>query len=170
METALISLVCIAILLIGTVTTVFTSFRAATTVSDSLKQWEEQAANIRRTEISSTGSYGGGFLTIWVTNDGQTNLQDFSKWDVIAQWTNSGTEYMNYLTHATSGPNNNQWLVQGIYLPNHSTPEAMDPNILNPQEAMRLTLRLSPNMSSGTTARITISTPNGVTSQCLITR
>ena len=169
METALISLVCIAILLIGTVTTVFTSFRAATTVSDSLKQWEEQASNIRRTDISANGGFSGGYLEIWVTNNGQTNLKDFSKWDIIAQWTSGGTEYISYLTYVTSGPGDNQWLVEGLYLPDQAQVETLEPNIFNPQEKAKLIISLQPNLSHST-ARITISTPNGVTSQCLVTR
>jgi archaellum component FlaG (FlaF/FlaG flagellin family) len=169
METALISVVCIAILLIGTVTTMFTSFRAATKVSDSLKQWESQDSTIRRTDISATGSYSTGLITLWVKNTGQVNLQEFPKWDVIAEWTGDGTTHLNYLTNATSGPNDNEWMVQGIYLPDQTAPEVMDPNILNPQEVMNITLKLSPDMSISTTARITISTPNGITSQCLIT-
>ena len=169
METALISVVCIAILLIGTVTTMFTSFHAATTISDSLKQWETQDSTIRRTDIAATGSYANGLITVWVNNTGQVNLEDFAKWDVIAEWTGDGTSHLDYLSYATSGPNDNEWMVQGIFLPDKTTPEVMDPNILNPQEVMNITLKLSPDMSINTTARITISTPNGITSQCLIT-
>ena len=54
METALISLVCVAIIMIGTVTTIMTSFNAASTVSESLKEMEEQAAEIRLTEIDAS--------------------------------------------------------------------------------------------------------------------
>jgi hypothetical protein len=147
----------------------FTSFHAATTISDSLKQWETEDSNIRRTDIAATGSYSNGLITLWVKNAGQVNLADFPKWDVIAEWTGDGTTHLNYLTYATSGPSDNEWIVQGIYLPDQTTPEVFDPNILNPQEVMNITLKLSPDMSTNTTARFTISTPDGITSQCLIT-
>ena len=147
----------------------FTSFRAATKVSDSLKQWEAQDSIIRRTDISATGSYSNGLLTLWVKNSGQVNLEDFPKWDVIAEWTGDDTTHLCYLTSATSGPGDNEWMVQGIFLPDETNPEVMDPNILNPQEVMKITIKLSPDMVINTTARITISTPNGITSQCLIT-
>jgi archaellum component FlaG (FlaF/FlaG flagellin family) len=85
METAIVSLVCVAVLLIGTVTTVFTSFKAATKVSDSLKEMETHAAEMRRTDIDANISSYSNPLQMLVDNSGQSNLNDFSNWDVIAE-------------------------------------------------------------------------------------
>jgi len=172
METALISLVCVAIILMGTVTTIMTSFQAASTVTESLKEMEEQAADIRRTEINAVDNdnTGGGDFYITVENEGQTNLSRFAKWDVIAQYERGGTDYLTYLEYTTDAdPGNNQWSVDGIYVLNKD-PEVLDPGILNPGETMELLIELDPGLSIGDNGRITVSTPNGVTSQALIRR
>ena len=173
METALISLVCVAIIIVGSLTAITGSFHAASTMAESLKEMEEQAGNIRRTEIEAldnTDSTGGDFY-ITVENDGETGLSQFSQWDVIVQYRGSdGNDYLTYLEYTTNDPpGNNRWTVDGIYLPNDD-PEAWDPDILNPGEKMVLQIDLNPRIDRGSTARITISTPNGVTSQCLAHR
>ena len=172
METALITLICVAIIIVGTVTTMMTSVQSATTLSESLKEMEEQAADIRRTEIDAidNADVGDDDIDVTVVNDGQTNLAQFPKWDVIAQYESSGTDYSTYLEYtADVDPGDNQWTVVGIYLPDDS-PEVMDPNILNPGEKVVLRIDLNPLMDSTTYGRMTISTPNGVTSQSLLYR
>ena len=170
METALISLVCFAIIIVGTLTTVMTSFHAASTVSGSLKEMEEQAADIRRTEINAVDNAdtGGEDFYITVVNEGQTNLAQFTKWDVIAQYERDGTVYLTYLEYTTDAdPGSNRWSVDGIYALDND-PEVLDPGILNPGETMELRIDLDPGLSIGDNGRITVSTPNGVTSQALI--
>jgi hypothetical protein len=173
METALISLVCVAIIIVGTVTTMLNSFNAASTVAESLKEMEEEAGNIRRTEIDArdNNNTGGGDFYITVDNDGQTNLSQFSKWDVIVQYRGSDDNYyLKYLEYTASDPpGNDRWTVDGIYLPGGGS-EVWDIDILNPGENMQLQIDLNPRIDRYSTARITISTPNGVTSQCLATR
>jgi hypothetical protein len=170
METALISLVCVAILLIGTVTTVFTSFQAATTVSDSLKQMEVEAAEFRRTEINTIINNYSDPIRMWVENNGQTNIGDFDKWDIIAQYSVSGIDYSTYLTRgAGPAPGANEWVLQGIYLMDGNN-EVFDPGILNPDEQARVDILLSPVLPSNNTVRFTTSTENGVTAQCQIRR
>jgi len=176
METALVSLVCIAVLIVGMVTVTFNAFQAATTVSDSLREMEQQAGEIRRTEITllpPTGKYGGGNMELRVRNDGQINLAQFSRWDVIAQYpVSGGAEYLDYLEYTEANPpGSNQWTVEGIYIITSSDPEVYDPNVLNPGEMMQIILNLDPGMDAkGLVARVTVSTPNGVTSQCLVER
>lgn len=171
METALVSLICVAVLLIGTVTTVFTAFKAATEVSDSLKTMEEQAADIRRTDIDASISAYSSPIVVSVTNNGQTDLSQFTSWDIIAEYTQSGTSYVTYLTYVAGGgtPGNNQWTLEGIYQPDGSN-EVYDPGILNPQEQARIKITLSPTLARHITVRFTISTENGVTAQCQVTR
>jgi hypothetical protein len=171
METALISLVCVALLIIGTVTTVFTSFKAATSVSDSLKQMEEKAATIRRTDITATVTgTQGNVITAWVTNIGQTRLADFAGWDVIARYTAGGTPYVTYLTQDTaSPPGNNMWASDGIYLIG-GNPEVFEPDILNNGEKIKILIKLSPALSNGESVLLTFSTEYGVTAECQYTR
>ena len=169
MESALISLVSIALVIIATVTMTMTSFHSVSTVADSWKEMEQQAGSIRRTEIVAVPpeDYSGGSVNLTVRNEGQTNLDNFSHWDVIAQYQAGGTYYIAYT--ADYPPGSNQWTVEGIYLSDNVT-EIFDPNILNPGEQMKAVINLDPEIGEGETGRITVSTPNGVTSQCLVTR
>jgi len=172
METALITLICVAIIIVGTVTTMMTSVQSAASLSESLKEMEGQAADIRRTEIDAIDNVdvGDHDIDITVINDGHTDLAQFPKWDVIARYENSGSDYSTFLEYTTDvDPGDNQWTVVGIYMPD-DTPEVMDPNILNPGEKVVLRIGLNPLMDSTTYGRMTISTPNGVTSQSLLYR
>jgi archaellum component FlaG (FlaF/FlaG flagellin family) len=173
METALITLICVAIIIVGTVTTVMTSIQSATSLSESLKEMEDQAADIRRTEIDAIDNIddvGDDDIDVTVVNEGHTDLAQFPRWDVIAQYQNGGAEYSTYLEYTTDvDPGDNQWTVDGIYMPD-DTPEVMDPNILNPGEKVVLRIDLNPLMDIKTYSMVTVSTPNGVTSQSLLYR
>jgi hypothetical protein len=171
METTLISIASIALIIIGTLTMAMSSLKAANSISDSWKQMEQQAGDRRRTEIAATlsGNYTGGDINLMVQNDGQTDLADFSSWDVIARYQAGDAYYIAYT--ATNPPGNDQWTAEGIYLSSNTTiAEVFDPNILNPDETAKVVINLNPEIGQGETGRITISTPNGVTSQCLVTR
>ena len=130
----------------------------------------QQAGDIRRTEIAATlsGNYTGGNINLMVENAGQTNLADFAHWDVIAQYQAGDAYYIAYMDYP---PGKDKWAVEGIYLSdNISITEVFDPDILNPGEAMKMVINLETEIGEGDTGRITASTPNGVTSQCLVTR
>jgi len=171
MESALVSLVSVALVIIATVTMMMSSFHSVSTVADSWRQMEEQSGDIRRTEITAVppANYGGGNINLMVANDGQTNLDDFAYWDVIAQQQAGDTYYIAYTDGST--PGSNEWTVEGIYLSDNTTvAEVFDPDILNPGETMKMVINLDPDIGAGETGRVTVSTPNGVTSQCLVTR
>lgn len=169
METVLVSLVTIGLIIVSTLTMLTNSFQMATMLSESWKEMEAKASSIMRTHIVTVPplSYTGGNIVLTVQNEGATNLDDFSSWDVIANYQTGAVKYIVY----TEGypPTSNKWTVAGIYLPSGG-PEVFDPGILNPSEEMKTELCLSPEISENETVRITISAPNGVTSQCLITR
>ncbi len=171
METALISLVSIALIIIGMMTMTMSFFQSASTLSDSWKRMEQQAGDIRRTEIAAVPpeNYGGGNINLMVDNQGHTYLDSFPDWDVIAQRQDYSANYIEYTE--VNPPGSNQWTVDGIYLSDNITiAEVFDPNILNPGETVKMVINLSPVIGEGKTGRVTISTPNGVTSQCLVIR
>ena len=171
METVLISLVSIALVIVGTVTMTLSAFTSAAEIADSVREMELVAADMRRTEIacSPPASYSGGLIDLTVSNDGQTDLGTMSRWDVIAEYQTGGAVYLAY--SSSYPPGNDQWAVEGLYLSdNLSVSEVFDNNILNPGETMKMSVSLSPEIGPGETGRIAVSTPNGVTSQCLVTR
>ena len=164
------SLVCVAILLIGTVTTVFTSFKTTTSLSNSLNAMENKAAEVSRTFINTGISEYSDVLQMNVYNAGQSDLKDFKNWDVIAEFEQEGNKYSIYLTKSDNTvPGDNQWALQGIYLTDGS-PEVFDPGILNPGEHAVIAIKLEPPLDEHVTARITTSTELGITAQCQITR
>jgi hypothetical protein len=169
METALISIVSIALVIVSTVTMTMGLFQSATGLSHSWQQMEQQAGSIRQTEISVVppGNYRGGLVVLRVLNTGQTNLDDFTSWDVIAQHEASSLSYIVY--SESYPPAYNEWTVDGISITGNG-PERFDPGILNPGEEMTLVINLWPEIDEGETARITVTTPNGVISTCYVTR
>jgi len=169
METVLVSLVTIGLIIVSTLTMLTSSFHVATTLSDSWKKMEVNASSIARTFILARppSNYIGGNIILTLQNEGATNLEGFPSWDVIAAYQEGGVEYLVYTTNYP--PGSNEWTVEGIYMPGGS-PEVFDPRILNPGEEMKTEICLSPEVSENETVRITISAPNGVTSQSLITR
>jgi hypothetical protein len=169
MESALISIVTVGLVIVAAVTMMMNSFSSATILSDSWKEMEQQAEDIRRTDIAAMppDSYTGGNINLLVSNEGQTKLTDFNQWDVIARYETGVIAYINY-TDNTS-PESNQWTVEGIYQSdNVSVPEVFDTNILNPGETAKLTVNLDPEIAENEYGLITVSAPNGVTSQCMI--
>jgi hypothetical protein len=169
METILISLVCLALIVMSTVTMTISLFQSENGLVNSWKIAEAQASSMRQTEIAASApqDYQGGAIDLEIENEGHVDLSDFPKWDVIVQY-ESGT--IRYLTYTASyPPGNNQWTVKGIYVSDGS-PEVFDQNILNPGESMIATINLSPEIGQGEMVRVTVCTPNGITSQCYVTR
>lgn len=168
MESALVSIVSVALIIVASVTMMLSSFSSINSIMDSWKKIEEETDIKRRTDIAAVPpeNYSGGIIELLVENEGETNLSNFDEWDIIARYQTGGIYYINY---TESDPGSNQWTLEGIYLTdNTSTPEIFDTNILNPGESARLNINLAPEIASGETAMIITSTNNGVTSQCLV--
>jgi hypothetical protein len=171
MESALVSMVCLALIIISSVTLAVSSFTSMNTIVESWHQMEEEADNIRRTDISSIPpeNYTGGIIDLLISNEGETDLLVFDEWDVIAQYQAGRICYIDYTENPNPGIN--EWTIEGLYLSeNLSISEIYYPNILNPHESARLRINLDPEFSIGETGLISTSTENGVTSHCLITR
>jgi len=144
-------------------------FQSATGLAHSWEQMEQQAGSIRLTEINVVPpeNYNGGLIDLTVLNAGHTNLDDLAGWDVIAQYESGSPSYIAY--SESYPPGNNEWSVNGIYITGNG-PESFDLNILNPGEEMNMVINLKPEIDEGETARITVTTPNGVTSTCYVIR
>ena len=110
---------------------------------------------------------GSNSVPLRVVNQGQSNMAEYARWDIIAEYEDGTVNYISYTTDASPGSNN--WAVEGLYMLDGNT-EVYDPDILNPGEQMKLVMNLDPAIGLRETVRITVSTPNGVKSQCLVTR
>ena len=168
MESILVFIVSIALVIISVVTMTMNMMKSTAQLSSTLKAVEQKASVVQRTDIVaiSNQSYQGGILHLTVQNEGQVDLNDFNRWDVIAEEQDGSSHYLDY--SSSYPPGITQWAVRGIYVA-PDVPEAFDLNILNPGE--QLVVGLSPDgiIENGETIKITLSTGDGVTSQCYIT-
>ena len=167
METALISIVAIALVIVSTVTMTMGLFQSATGLAHSWQQIEQQASSIRLTEISVVppDKYKGGLIDLTVLNVGQNNLDNFPTWDVIAQHEASNPIYITY--SESYPPGNNEWTVNGISITGNGS-ERFDLGILNPGEEMAMVINLQPEIEKKETAMMTVTTPNGITATCYV--
>jgi hypothetical protein len=167
-ETILVSLVSLALIIVSFVSMEINTLQSTNKIANSLKQIEAQSSAVIRTNIMALppSGYAGGPVELTVRNDGQTNLSQFTKWDVIVQYQ---TGEFSYLTYSPVYPaNNGQWAIKGIYAADGS-PEIFDPGVLDPGEQMVLSIVLDRTLDSGQSCEITVSTPNGVKAQSQVT-
>ncbi len=157
MENVFIALISITVLIVGGATIAMHSFNSIDTLSYAWKDYESSAGEIRNTSItyvSSTTNAPGTQAEIIIKNAGQTDLAHFEKWDVIVKYQSGIVQRLPY-SAATPG-----WTLGGLYI--NGLPEVYGPNIFNPNETMKLVLKLSPAVASKTINLATISTTNGV--------
>jgi hypothetical protein len=170
MDTILVAVVILVLIIMSTLIMTVNVFQSANTLGDAWKDMEAQSISISETEISVlfTGNYSGGLIDVAVQNKGRTNLYDYAGWDVIIQYQSGNASHLSYVE--TYPPSSGEWAIEGIFM-DEGSPEVFDPNILDPGEVMNVAINNSEmEIGIGETGRIVISTPNGVTSQCFITR
>jgi archaellum component FlaF (FlaF/FlaG flagellin family) len=163
METAIASLICIALIVFGGMTMsngFLTSVDASTT---GLAQIGHRDETIMRTNLSSVSTNMSAVNTLEVTleNNGQTKIADFEKWDVIVQYHDGdGTYHTRWLPYTGGVLGDNQWKVAWIRF--NGSAEVFDPNVLNPGEQIQIKAQLNPSAGDATTNMVVISTPNGI--------
>ena len=169
MDTILVAVVVLVLIIVCALTMTVGVLQSANTLGDSWKAMEAQSISISETGIGATvsGNYTGGLIDVAVQNEGRTNLYDYARWDVIIQYQSGDAFHLSYA--GTYLPGSGEWTKEGISMADGS-PEVFDPNILNPGEVMIVAIDSGMEIGIGETARIVISTPNGVTSQCFVTR
>ena len=166
MESAIVALICIALVVVGGMTLSQGFLSSMDTSSAGLEEMSERAGEIMRTELSPLGAVqpSANSLEVTLENSGQTKLSDFESWDVIVQYYDgNGTYHVEWLPYAAGTPGNNQWTDEGIYLDaGTETPEAFEPGIVNPMEELVIEARMNPPVGEDTTNLIVITTPNGI--------
>jgi hypothetical protein len=168
MESVLVSLVSMAMVILSTVIMTVSTFHSASKIADAWRTMEQISSGVARTEISAVppAAYQGGPLESVVENNGHTNMSDFASWDVIVQYQSGSSRYLAYSLYP---PAEDQWAIKEIYIAG-GQPEVFDLGILDPAELMTVSLNLATEIAAGEMAKVTISTSNGVTSQCFVAR
>lgn len=169
MENAIVALISTALIILSSVIMMLSTLQSTSKMAASWQAMNTEFNNISATSISAEtdAEYFGGAFVIRVPNNGQNNLCDFPMWDVIAQFEDGTATYLTYVPGTTAG--NNEWAVAGINIaPGQS--EIFDPGILNPEEYLRMEIKLYPELALYASARITVATPVGVKARCMVTK
>jgi hypothetical protein len=173
METAIISIICIALMVFGGMAMshgFMTSVDASTTSLEEVGERNEIIMRTELTPVSANASVAAGPdpVDIVLENTGQTKMADFSKWDVIIQYTDEFSIYhVVWLPYSGDGAGANEWEVVWIRL--NGQPEIFEANVLNPGEQILIRAWLDPSIGAGTTNMVVVSTPSGVTSSTYFT-
>ncbi len=166
MDTAVVSIMCIALIVVGGMTMSQGFISSADTVTLGVEALSVRDGEINRTELTlltTALSANRKTLEVALRNSGQVKLASFDRWDVIVQYYDSGASYVKWLPYVTEIVGDDQWTKQGIYLhAENQTPEVFEPGILNPGEEMVIEAELNPRVGKETTNDVIISTPNGV--------
>ncbi len=165
METAFVSIICVALLVIGGMTMsrgFLTSIDNTSNNIDTISQRNEQIMRTNLTVLEVTQP-SSNRLEVQLSNIGQVKLADFAKWDVIVHYRDNDDQYyVTWLPYTETSPANNEWAVEGIYTAS-SQPEVFEPGIFNTDEKLIIQGRISPPVKTGSENMVIITTPNGVT-------
>jgi hypothetical protein len=171
METAVVSILCIALIMIGGMTMSHGFMSSVDTTGMGLKEIGLRDESILRTNLRIIEGQTEGQAVIYITvkNEGQTKLSDFSKWDFIVQYyTTSGAPVVKWLPYVSGSPGADQWTVEGIYISAEGEKaEAFEPGILNPSEEMIIEAHLSQAIQRKTSIMVNMMTPNGVSASVI---
>ncbi len=175
MAIAVVSIICIALIVVGGMTMSQGFLSSAESTGLGVAAIGVRDGEIMRTELTPLTAdvgQGGQTLEVALRNSGQVKLARFSKWDVIVEYYGQGGAYrVAWLPYVDGTPGNNEWTVNGIYLSAENlTAEVFEPGILSPGEEMVIDAQLSPSVKNNTSGDVVISTPNGVPASISFTR
>ena len=166
METAIVSIICIALIVVGGMSMSKGFLSSVDTTTAGLETISDKSEEIMRTDLATlnAGQSAADTLEVALRNNGQTKLASFANWDFIIQYHDMvGGYQVKWLPYTDGTLGNNEWKKQGIYLDAETkTAEAFEPGILNPGEEMIVEAKLIPFVAENTTNLVVISTANGI--------
>ena len=161
METAITALIVIGVFVLSILGLSERSMSTQAAITDASRVMQQRLEERIRTDLTAVGattSQFGDYVSVTVKNTGATKLADFSKWDVILQYTGVGGAHVDWYAH---GGGVGQWM--------HSVAESFEPDILNPGEEMVIQVRVAFTVDPGTTNLATVATPSGITATAVFT-
>jgi hypothetical protein len=164
MAAALVTVICIAMIVVGGMTLSQGLLTSADTTAINFDKISVLESEITRTDLTilrAAKLSWGDYLRVTVKNNGQTKLASYDKWDFIVNYEDDeGELYTKWLPYSTTLPLNNEWLKARIGL--NGPIEFFEPGILNPLEEMVALVNLDPSSGNATSGSVSIAAPNGV--------
>ena len=146
MDSILPALLAVTILIMASLVLGRSSFNSFQVLGDSWQDAEERSIERVRSDITITSIIvTGPNVDVIVRNDGATPVVDFSRMDVVVQYSAGSSnyaKYIDYTTQTTPQPADT-WRVVSI------SDDVIDPSILNTGESLNLRVRLLPAPGSG---------------------
>ena len=146
MDSIIPALLAVGILLLASLMLGRSSFTSFSTMSDSWKSAEDRSIERLRSDINVDSiSVSGSDIDVTILNDGATSLVDFSRMDIVVQYTSGGSnliKYIDFTTTASPQPDDT-WRVLSV------NDDVIDPGIVNTSESMTIRIKLSPSVTAG---------------------
>ncbi|OGO00400.1 MAG: hypothetical protein A2Y58_05875 [Chloroflexi bacterium RBG_13_51_52] len=164
MAVLIITIICIAMTVVGGMTLSQGILTSADTAAINANSISVREGEISRTDLDilrAAKLSWADYLRVTVQNSGQTKQFNFDKWDIIVNYTDDGgTSYSKWLPYSTSLPVDNEWQKARIGL--NGPIEFFEPGILNPLEEIVALIYLDPQSGNATSGIVSFVTPNGV--------
>ena len=145
MDSILPALLAVSILVLASLTLGRSSFSSFNTLTDAWQDAEEQTVERVQSDISITSvAVLGPIVDVTIRNDGATSLVDYSRMDVVIQYTSGTDSYVKYIdfTAEVLQPDDT-WQVVSI------SDDVIDPGIVNSSERLNIRIKLNPAVGSG---------------------
>jgi hypothetical protein len=163
MATAVVSIICLALIVLGSMAMSQGILTSADTAAFSVDEISMREGAIMRTDVGAVRAEHlswSELLRVTVENSGQTKLANFNKWDFIAHYYDTDGTYSQWLPYTEGALGDNEWQKARICL--NGQQEFFEPGILNPEEELIILAKLNPLPADGTIGEIIVSTPNGI--------
>ena len=164
MATVIVSIMCLALVIIGGMMLSQGILTSADTAAVSVADITARESLITRAAVSGVTVESVTFddaLRVRVRNTGLDKLASYDRWDVIVRYEDAGgSRHAAWLPYTAGAPGANEWTAADIW---HGGPtEFFEPGILNPEEELVLYAVLDPAPGASTAADVTVITASGV--------
>lgn len=164
MATIVVSIICIAMIIVGGMTLSQGILTSADTAALSVEDISIREGELNRTSLEAvraTKLSWSDYLRITVKNSGQTKLSNFDKWDFIIHYYDElGIYHAEWLPCSETTPVDNEWQARRIGL--NGPTDYFEPGIINPSEELEILVKLNPATGNATIGNITVCTANGI--------
>ena len=146
MDNIIPALLALGVLVLASMTLGRSGVSSFSQLGDAWHDAEERSLERVRTEVSvSSVNVSGSDVDVTLRNDGATELVDFSRMDVVVQYTSGAQNYIKYVdfTTDTLTQPDDTWVVTAV------SDDVIDPGVLNTGETLHIRIRLNPSVGTG---------------------